>query len=176
VELLCHERVVFIFGAGHISRQLALLTRLVGFRTVVLDDRPEFANRERFASADEVVVLPSLDGAMADLPLDENSFIVLVTRGHAHDKNLLGEALATRAGYIGMIGSRRKRDAVYQDLEKEGFAPEAFQRVHSPIGLSIAAETPEEIAVSIAAELIAVRASTNLRDAAAGSILQKVPA
>lgn len=162
VEPLCHEGVVFIFGAGHISQQLAVLTRLVGFRTVVLDDRTEFANRERFASADEVVVLPSFKDAMAGLSIDENSYIVLVTRGHAHDKTLLGEALTTRAGYIGMIGSRRKRDAVYQDLEKEGFPAEAFERVHSPIGLSIAAETPEEIAVSITAELIAVRAGANL--------------
>lgn len=162
VEPLCHEGVVFIFGAGHISQKLALLTRLVGFRTVVLDDRTEFANRERFASADDVVVLPSFDHAIAGLPIDENSFLVLVTRGHAHDKSLLGEALATRAGYIGMIGSRRKRDTVYQELEKEGFTANAFERVHSPIGLSIAAETPEEIAVSITAELIAVRAGVNL--------------
>jgi xanthine dehydrogenase accessory factor len=107
---------------------------------------------------------------MAGLLIDRNSYLVLVTRGHAHDKTLLGEALATRAGYIGMIGSRRKRDAVYQELEKEGFATEAFERVHSPIGLSIAAETPEEIAVSIAAELIAVRAGANPQNAA-GSIL-----
>jgi xanthine dehydrogenase accessory factor len=175
VEPLCHEGVVFIFGAGHISQQLALLTRLVGFRTVVLDDRTEFANRERFASADDVVVLPTFDRAMAGLPITENSYLVLVTRGHAHDKTLLGEALTTRAGYIGMIGSRRKRDAVYQELQREGFTEKAFERVHSPIGLSIAAETPEEIAVSITAELIAVRAGLNLQDAA-GSILQKAVA
>jgi xanthine dehydrogenase accessory factor len=161
VEPLCLEGVVFIFGAGHISQKLALLTKLVGFRTVVLDDRAEFANRKRFASADDVVVLPSFDHAMANLPIDENSYLVLVTRGHAHDKSLLGEALETRAGYVGMIGSRRKRDAVYQALEKEGFTAEAFERVHSPIGLSIAAETPEEIGVSITAELIAVRAGVN---------------
>ena len=158
VEPLCNEGVVLIFGAGHISQKLAPLTKLVGFRTVVLDDRTEFANRDRFASADDVMVLSSFNGAMADLPIDENSYIVLVTRGHAHDKTLLGEALATRAGYIGMIGSLRKRDAVYQDLEKEGYTRESFKRVHSPIGLSIAAETPEEIAVSITAELIAIRA------------------
>jgi xanthine dehydrogenase accessory factor len=170
VEPLCHEGVVFIFGAGHISQKLAILTRLVGFRTVVLDDRTEFANRERFASADDVVVLPSFDHAMAGLPIDENSYLVLVTRGHAHDKSLLGEALATRAGYIGMIGSRRKRDAVYQELENEGFTAETFERVSSPIGLSIGAETPEEIAVSIMAELIAVRAGAN-RQGAAGSTL-----
>lgn len=175
VEPLCHEGVVFIFGAGHISQQLALLTRLVGFRTVVLDDRAEFANRERFASADDVVVLSSFDDAVRGLTIDANSYIVLVTRGHAHDKTLLGEALATRAGYIGMIGSRRKRDAVYHDLEKEGFTAVDFERVHSPIGLSIAAETPEEIAVSIVAELIAVRAGANPPDAA-GSIHLKASA
>jgi xanthine dehydrogenase accessory factor len=161
IEPLLHERVVFIFGGGHISQKLAFLTRLVGFRTVVFDDRAEFANPERFASADDIVVLSSFNDAMVDLSIDENSYIVLVTRGHAHDKALLGEALATRAGYIGMIGSRRKRDAIYRDLEKEGFTAGDFERVHSPIGLSIAAETPEEIAVSIVAELIAVRAGVN---------------
>lgn len=158
VEPLCREGVVFIFGAGHISEKLAPLTRLVGFRTVVLDDRTEFANRERFPAADDVLVFPSFNRAMANLSIDENSYLVLVTRGHAHDKTLLGQALATQAGYIGMIGSRRKRDAVYQALEKEGVTATALARVHSPIGLAIAAETPEEIAVSITAELIAVRA------------------
>lgn len=158
VEPLCHEGVVFIFGAGHIAQKLAPLTRLVGFRTVVLDDRAEFANRERFASADDVVVLSSFENTMAALSIDENSYIVIVTRGHIHDRTLLGQALATHAGYIGMIGSRRKRNAVYQTLEEEGVATEAFERVHAPIGLAIAAETPEEIAVSIVAELIAVRA------------------
>jgi xanthine dehydrogenase accessory factor len=160
VEPLCHEGVVLIFGAGHVSQKLAPLTKLVGFRTVVLDDRAEFANRERFATADDVVVLSSFNNALTNLPIDANSYIVIVTRGHAHDKTLLGEALATRAGYIGMIGSIRKRDAVYHELEKEGFTPEDFKRVHSPIGLPIAAETPEEIAVSITAELIAIRADT----------------
>jgi xanthine dehydrogenase accessory factor len=175
VEPFCHEGAVFIFGAGHVSQQLALLTRLVGFRTIVLDDRTEFANRERFASADDIVLLSSFDRAMAGLPINENSYLVLVTRGHAHDKTLLGEALTTRAGYIGMIGSRRKRDAVYQELQQEGFPAEAFERVHSPIGLSIAAETPEEIAVSITAELIAVRAGVNPQGAV-GSILRKAVA
>jgi xanthine dehydrogenase accessory factor len=158
IEPLYSQGVVYIFGAGHISQRLAPLTRLVGFRTVVIDDRTEFANRERFPSADDVVVLPCFHDAMAAFSMEKNSYVVLVTRGHAHDKSLLGKALATRAGYIGMIGSRPKRDAVYQDLEKEGFTSKDFDRVHSPIGISIAAETPEEIAVSIAAELIAVRA------------------
>jgi xanthine dehydrogenase accessory factor len=161
VEPLCREGVVFIFGAGHISEKLAPLTRLVGFRTVILDDRAEFANRDRFPMADDIVVLPSFEHAMTDLSIDENSYLVLVTRGHAHDKTLLGQALVTQAGYIGMIGSRRKRDAVYQTLQKEGVTATDLTRVHSPIGLAISAETPEEIAVSITAELIAVRAGAN---------------
>ncbi len=161
VEPLAREGTVFIFGAGHISQKLAPLTKLVGFRTVVLDDREEFANRQRFANADQVIVLHSFAGAIQDLDVDEDSYVVLVTRGHAHDKVLLGEALKTRAGYIGMIGSRRKSDAIYQDLRQEGFHPDDFQRVHSPIGLSIGAESPEEIAVSIVAELSQGRAGKN---------------
>jgi xanthine dehydrogenase accessory factor len=158
VEPLNRAETVLIFGAGHISQKLSPLTNLVGFRTVVLDDREEFANRARFESADEVIVLSSLDDAMRGLDVDERSYIVLVTRGHAHDKTLLSQALKTKAGYIGMIGSRSKRDAVYESLRGEGFAPEVFDRVNSPIGLDIGAETPEEIAVSIVAEIIDKRA------------------
>jgi xanthine dehydrogenase accessory factor len=158
VEPLCHNGTVYIFGAGHISQKLAPLTSLVGFRTVVLDDREEFANRARFETADEVLVPSSFDNALLGLDIDRDSYVVIVTRGHAHDKTLLAEALKTEAGYIGMIGSRRKRDAIYESLRGKGFAPEVFERVHSPIGLSIDAETPEEIAVSIVAELIQARA------------------
>lgn len=158
VEPLCCEGSVYIFGAGHVSQNLAHLTGLVGFRTVVLDDREEFANRDRFKTVDEIVVLDSFENALKGLELDRHSYVVLVTRGHAHDKTLLAEALKTEAGYIGMIGSRRKRDAIYDALQKEGFPAGAFERVYSPIGLNIGAETPEEIAVSIVAELIQARA------------------
>jgi len=161
VESLRNEGVVYIFGAGHISRELASLTGLVGFQTVVLDDRPDFANRERFPGADEVVVLDSFDRALAGLEINEDSYLVLVTRGHAHDKVLLRQALGTKAGYIGMIGSRTKRDSLYDALCSEGFARDEFERVSSPIGLEIGAETPEEIAVSIVAELIRARAQRN---------------
>jgi xanthine dehydrogenase accessory factor len=158
VEPLCKEGSVSIFGAGHISRELAPLAKLVGFRTIVLDDRDEFANRARFPSADAVLVLDSFEKALEGLDIDEESCLVIVTRGHTHDKTVLGQALATKAGYIGMIGSRRKRDAVYGALLKEGFTRTDLERVHSPIGLDIGAETPEEIAVSIVAELIQARA------------------
>ncbi len=161
VEALCHEGTVYIFGAGHVSQQLAPLATLVGFSTVVLDDRQEFANRERFPNAAEVIVLDSFPRALEGLEINADSYLVLVTRGHAHDQTVLREALLTKAGYIGMIGSRRKRDAIYAALDKEGFSRQDFDRVFSPIGLAIGAETPEEIAVSIVAELIQVRAEKN---------------
>jgi xanthine dehydrogenase accessory factor len=161
VESLCHEGTVYIFGAGHVSQQLAPLTRLVGFRTTVLDDREEFANRERFPNADEVIVLDAFQPALEGLEINADSYLVIVTRGHAHDQTVLRQALQTQAGYIGMIGSRRKRDAVYANLEREGFSRRDFERVFSPIGLNIGAETPEEIAVCIVAELIQVRADKN---------------
>ncbi len=158
VESLCCEGTVYIFGAGHVSQKLATLTGFAGFQTVVLDDRQEFANQELFATADRIVVLDSFERAMEGLEINEDSYLVLVTRGHMHDKTVLGQALRTRAGYIGMIGSRKKRDAVYEELSVEGFSRHDFDRVYSPVGLDIGAETPEEIAVSIVAELIRARA------------------
>jgi xanthine dehydrogenase accessory factor len=155
----CHTpATVFLFGAGHVSRPTAALATGVGFNTVVLDDRPEFANRERFPQATEVRVVESFDNCLADLDIDGNSYLVIVSRGHRHDESLLRQALTTRAGYIGMIGSRSKRDKLYQRLQAEGFSPEALGQVHSPIGTDILADTPEEIAVSIVGELIRVRA------------------
>ncbi len=161
VEALCHEGTVYIFGAGHVSQQLAPLATLVGFHTVVLDDRQEFVNRERFSMADEVIVLDSFQRGLEGLEINADSYLVLVTRGHAYDQTVLRQALMSKAGYIGMIGSHRKRDAIYAALGKEGFSRQDFDRVFSPIGLKIEAETPEEIAVSIVAELIQVRAEKN---------------
>lgn len=160
LEPLCGGGTVYIFGAGHISQKLAPLAQLVGFHTVVLDDRPEFANRRHFEATDEIIVIHSFENALEGLDLDDASYLVLVTRGHAHDKTVLRQALGSKAGYIGMIGSRRKRDGIYRDLASEGFDASHFSRVHSPIGLDIGGETPEEIAVSIVAELIQVRAGT----------------
>ena len=148
---------VYVLGAGHVGQQTALLASLVGFRTVVMDDREEYANRQRFPRADEIRVLPSFEGSLSGLEITQDSYLVIVTRGHLHDRLVLGQALKTEAGYIGMIGSRRKRDAIYEALAAEGFRREDMERVYSPIGLSIGAETPEEIAVSIVSELIKVR-------------------
>jgi len=148
----------FIFGAGHVSQSLADFVKAVGFWTVILDDRVEFCNRQRFQTADELIVLDSYTGVMEKLGIDHNSFIVIVTRGHMNDREVLAQALKTDAGYIGMIGSRRKCKLVYEELIKQGFTEQDIQRVHAPIGLAIKAETPEEIGVSICAEMIQVRA------------------
>lgn len=148
---------VYLFGAGHVSEQVAPLAKLVDFRTVVLDDRSEFANRERFPLADDVLVLRSFNDCMRALDVDGDSYIVIVTRGHLHDKTVLEQALRTDAHYIGMIGSRRKRDRIYDELKSQGFTEEDIKRVHAPIGTDIGAETPEEIGISIVGELIQAR-------------------
>ena len=149
--------VLYIFGAGHVAKPTAEIASLVGFRVEVLDDRAEFANKDRFPKASAIHVLPGFDHADTGLAIQENAHIVIVTRGHLHDKTVLAQALQTKASYIGMIGSSRKRDTVYKELLNEGFSENDLLRVHCPIGLAIEAETPEEIAVSIVAEMISVR-------------------
>jgi xanthine dehydrogenase accessory factor len=158
VQPVIPAMTVFIFGAGHVAKELAPLCGLVGFRTVIIDDRQEFANEERFPQASGIHVPASFTEAFEDLHIHAGSFIVVMTRGHLHDRNVLARALKTDAGYVGMIASRRKRDVIYRSLLDEGFAEEDVKRVHSPIGVDIGARTPAEIAVSIAAELIAARA------------------
>jgi len=160
VEVLLEPAVtpslLYVFGAGHVSRQIVPLAAKVGFQVTVIDDRGDFADPARFPEAAEVRCIP-YEGVMERLHLDRASYVVIVTRGHMGDKTVLAQALRTRAGYIGMIGSRQKRGLIYQALSAEGFTQEDLARVHSPIGIEIGAETPEEIAVSIVAELIQVR-------------------
>jgi xanthine dehydrogenase accessory factor len=147
---------LFIVGAGHVAQHLARLAQSVGFRTHVLDDREKFANRDRFPDVDEIVVAPISEWLeVARFPA--NTYAVVVTRGHRHDWAAL-RALAPRdLRYLGLIGSRAKVKRIYDALVGEGMPVEALARVYAPIGLDIGAVTPEEIAVSILAELIAVR-------------------
>jgi len=147
---------VFLFGAGHVSVFVAQLARLVGFDLTVIDDRPEFANAERFPEADDLIV-SDFRQVFDTLDISRNAYILIITRGHLHDKTVLEKALATPAAYIGMIGSVRKRNLIYRDLMDEGIPKERLDSVYSPVGLDIHAETPEEIAVSIVAELIKAR-------------------
>ncbi|OIO00944.1 MAG: XshC-Cox1-family protein [Desulfovibrionaceae bacterium CG1_02_65_16] len=150
---------LYIFGAGHVSRPTAAIAAMLDFRVTVLDDRPEFANAQRFPDV-ETRVLTDFSACLAGLTCGPEACIVIVTRGHANDADVLAQVLRTQAGYIGMIGSRRKREAVYERMRARGYTDADLARVHCPIGLAIGAETPEEIAVSINAELIACRSAT----------------
>ncbi|MDD2467805.1 MAG: XdhC family protein [Desulfobulbus sp.] len=150
---------VYLLGAGHVSACTAEAATRVGFRVVVLDDRSEFANTERFPLAEEVKVLSDFDNCFEDFEIDHDAYLVIVTRGHMHDMDVLEQALRTEAGYIGMIGSRKKRNAIYKKLMDKGFKEELLESVHCPIGLGIEADTPEEIAISIVGELIYQRAT-----------------
>jgi xanthine dehydrogenase accessory factor len=156
IEPVIPQPRAIIFGAGHISKGLSKVITLAGFSTTVVDDREQFANRERFPEAAEVLageyesIFPALD-------VHENTYIVIVTRGHRDDMRVLKWAVGTPARYVSMIGSRRKVISVIRELQREGMPHEKFERVHAPMGLEIGAITPEEIAVSVAAEMIAVR-------------------
>jgi xanthine dehydrogenase accessory factor len=156
LEPILSEPTVYIFGGGHISQQLSPLAKRVHFKVVVIDDREMFANRERFPEADEVIV-SEFEECFNRFSIDESSYIVIVTRGHLYDGFVLEQAVKTNARYIGMIGSKKKIRTLYQNLMEKGVPKEALNRVHAPIGLDIHSETPEEIGVSIIAELIKAR-------------------
>lgn len=157
VEPVISDPVLFIFGGGHVSQQIVPLAARVGFNVTVIDDREEFADPRLFPEAKEILE-HGFEDVLDGLPVDNSSFLVIVTRGHRYDKEVLAQALRTNARYVGMIGSKRKRDIIYEKLLEEGFTRDDLARVHAPIGLSIGAETPAEIAVSIVAELIQERA------------------
>jgi xanthine dehydrogenase accessory factor len=156
IEPVLPPALLYIFGAGHVAYNLYKVATIAGFDVVVVDDREAYANRERFPDAREVIA-EDFEAATARLDPPESSHIVIVTRGHRDDMRVLRWALNTRARYLGMIGSRRKTISIYKELEKEGIPAEKFANVHAPVGLEIGAVTPEEIAVSIVAEMVAVR-------------------
>ncbi len=150
---------VVLFGAGHVSAEVARLAHSVDFLTIVCDDRTEFANRQRFPNVESIQVLTTFEQAFKKIEINADSYVVILTRGHDHDRTVLAQALQTTAGYIGMIGSKRKRKAIYAALQKKGVSRERLAQVHCPIGLEIGAQTPREIAFSIVAELIRERAA-----------------
>jgi xanthine dehydrogenase accessory factor len=149
---------LIVVGAGHIAQPVAHIGALLGFKVIVLDDRPDFATRERFPDADRLIQADFSD-PFADVRLHDRTHILLVTRGHKYDYDCLVRALRTDPppAYIGMIGSRRRVRATYVQLVEEGFGRELIDRIHAPVGLDVGAETPEEIAVAVAAELVMLR-------------------
>jgi len=164
VEPVFPPPVALIFGAGHISRALSQAATLAGFQTVIVDDRESFANRDRFPEA-EAIHAGEYEDIFPSLTVGEHSYLVIVTRGHRDDMRVLRWAVSTTARYIAMIGSKRKVISVVKELEKEGIPPAAFERIFAPMGLEIGAVSPEEIAISVVAEMIAVRrqAASNWR-------------
>ena len=167
VEPILPQPMLYLFGGGHVSMAVAKAANAAGFAIGVVDDREAFANPQRFPAAQEVFT--SYEDAFAKIQPNASTYLVIVTRGHKEDMRVLAWAARTEARYVGMIGSKRKVLSVYKALEKEGYKPEEFERIYAPMGLEIGALSPEEIAISIVAELIAVR-----RNAAASAAHKKV--
>ena len=156
IEQVLHRKKAFIFGGGHVSLEIVRLLSHLDFSLTVIEDRAEYAGVERFPEAQSIVA--SSFAQLPALSVEADSFIIIVTRGHLGDYDVLKRMLETEAGYIGMIGSRTKRELIYKRLREEGVSQTQIDRVHSPIGLPIKAETPAEIAISIAAEMVLARA------------------
>jgi xanthine dehydrogenase accessory factor len=156
VEPILATPTLYLFGGGHVSLYVSKVASVAGFDVVVIDDREPFASKERFPDASETYA-GTWEEIFPKLRINDHSYLVLVTRGHKGDLTCLRWALTTPARYIGMIGSKRKFIEIRKVLEGEGVSPEKLERVHSPVGLDIGALTPEEIAVAIVAEMIAVR-------------------
>jgi xanthine dehydrogenase accessory factor len=147
---------LIVVGAGHVAVPIAQVGRLLGFEVIVVDDRPSFANAERFPEAERIIV-DDVASVLDDFEITPTTYVVLVTRAHTHDVQALRKIVRKPAAYIGMIGSRRRVYAVFKLLRDEGVAVEDLLRVHAPIGLDIKTETPGEIAVSVGAELLKAR-------------------
>jgi len=156
IEPVLPVPLLYIFGAGHVAIELFKAARNAGFDCIVTDDRDAYANPERFPNALKLIAV-DFDEAIKELAPCESSYIVIATRGHRDDMRVLRWAVQTPARYVGMVGSKRKAITVFRELTREGLNPDLFDRVHSPVGLDIGAVTPEEIAVSVVAELIAAR-------------------
>ncbi len=155
VEPILPQPTVYLFGGGHVSTAVAKAASVAGFGIGVVDDREAFANAERFPMAQEIHT--SYEDAFQRIHPNASSYLVIVTRGHKEDMRVLAWAVRTEARYVGMIGSKRKVLSVYQALEIEGYRAEEFERVYAPMGLEVGALSPEEIAISVVAELVAVR-------------------
>ena len=164
LEPLAPALRLIIFGAGHIGTVMTEIGKLLGFTVWVIDNRQEFATRERLPFADKVIA-KEYSKVLGELSFDENTYAVLVTHQHAHDQEILEHCIRQKFGYLGMIGSRAKVAKALARLRAIGIDEETISRVHAPIGMEIGANTPTEIAVAIAAELVAVKTGTEIKRA-----------
>jgi xanthine dehydrogenase accessory factor len=150
-------KTLYCFGAGPVSKPTAHIAVMSGFRVVVFDTDPQYVNTENFPPPVELRVISSFFSVIRNLEITQDSYIAVVTRGHQFDSIVIEQVLQTSAGYIGLLSNTRRRDAMYEEFTDRGFPAEQLARIHSPIGLAIGGKTPDEIAVSIVAELIGVR-------------------
>ncbi len=160
IDIIRGKKELLIVGAGHVGQAVAELGAFLDMQVTVFDDRADYASVERFPKANEIIV-GNVKEELTRYPLTQWCYVVIVTRGHELDAEALAAVINSRAAYIGMIGSRRKTKRVYDELAARGIDRKRFERVHAPIGLDIGAETPEEIAISIMAEIISMRESAN---------------
>lgn len=156
VEPYAPPPLLYVFGGGHVGGQIAALAHNVGFYVVVVDDRPYFANAERHPHADECIA-DDVEAVFARIPVDTQTYIIAATRGHMHDEIVVEHAIGTNARYIGMLGSERKKLILWDRIQARGGSRERLDGIYAPVGLNVGADTPEEIAVSVVAELIGVR-------------------
>ncbi len=156
VEAYTSPPTLVLMGAGHVNKALSYLAKIVGFLVYVIDDRPEFANPELFPHA-KVLINKEIAVGLTEVPVNRNTYIIVGTRGHRDDDRALEAAARTRARYLGLLGSKRKVILIYEELMRKGISLERIREIHAPIGVDIHARTPEEIAISIMAELIKFR-------------------
>lgn len=155
IDILKPKEKIIIFGAGHIAVSLSKLAKIIGFKVSIVDERVDFANRERFPEAEQIIT-EKAGIALNQVKITPSTYVVIVTKGHLQDEEALTSVINQNAGYIGMIGSRTKNEVIFQHLREKGITEEKIKKIYTPIGIDIGAQTPEEIAVSIIAEIIRV--------------------
>ncbi|MCH8015149.1 MAG: XdhC family protein [Acidobacteriota bacterium] len=162
VEPILPDPSLLLMGGGHLAQAIAEAAQRVSFKVSVVDDRASFANRERFPGVEETIVA-SFEESLDSIDVTENTFILIVTRGHGYDQVVLEKAIQSPARYVGLVGSRRKIRIILKNLLDKGIPPKTFSNLYAPIGLEIGSETPQEIAVSVIAELISLRKGVHQR-------------
>ena len=156
IDILQPKEEVLIFGAGHIAVCVSKLAKMVGFKVTIIDERKEFANRARFPEVDRIIIKEA-GKALNNVKVTSSTYVVIVTKGHLQDEEALFSVINLGVGYIGMIGSSKKNEVIFQHLKEKGIIEEKIKKVYTPIGIDIGAQTTEEISVSIIAEIIRVK-------------------
>lgn len=175
IEPIIPQPHLFILGAGHVGRALSKIAKFTDFKVTVVDDRQEYANKESLPDADDIII-NDFETIFKKNFVNKADYIVIATRGHNHDLDALRSSLRTNARYIGLLGSRRKKALLFKTLADEGFSEEDINRVITPVGLAIGSVTPEEIAISIIAQIIQIRrqdGGTGLGNSSCGGVSEK---